>query len=258
MTKTALITGASSGIGLELAKLFARDKIDLVLVARSKESLERIAKDFADAHGIQAHVIISDLSQPSAPFELIEEVQRRGMRVDFLINNAGFGIYDKFLNTELSRELEMIQLHVATTTALTKLFAEQMAKSGGGRIMNVASTAAFQPGPWMSVYYATKAYMLSYSEAANEALRDSGVTVTCLCPGPTPTNFQVRAKNRKQGLLRHVKTSAEYVARVGYTAMNAGKPLCVPGVLNRLGVFAVRFLPRRLVTRLSRLAAEKS
>jgi short-subunit dehydrogenase len=124
--------------------------------------------------------------------------------------------------------------------------------------MNVASTAAFQPGPWMSVYYATKAYMLSYSEAAHEALRGSGVTVTCLCPGPTPTNFQVRAKNRKKGILRHVKTSAEYVARVGYAAMNAGKPLSVPGVLNKLGVFAVRILPRRLVTRLSRLAAEKS
>jgi short-subunit dehydrogenase len=203
-------------------------------------------------------VIVSDLSQAKAPFELAEEVKRRGLHVDYLINNAGFGIYDRFLNTDLSRELEMIQLHVATTTALTKLFAEQMAKSGGGRIMNVASTAAFQPGPWMSVYYATKAYMLSYSEAAHEALRGSGVTVTCLCPGPTPTNFQVRAKNRKKGILRHVKTSAEYVARVGYAAMNAGKPLSVPGVLNKLGVFAVRILPRRLVTRLSRLAAEKS
>ncbi|MCB1059927.1 MAG: SDR family oxidoreductase [Calditrichaeota bacterium] len=258
MSKTALITGASSGIGLEMARLFARDKVNLALVARNEAALKSIAEELSNMYGIQADIIVSDLSQANAPFELFEEVQRRGLRVGYLINNAGFGIYEEFLKTELSRELEMIQLHVATTTALTKLFAEDMARSGGGRIMNVASTAAFQPGPWMSVYYATKAYMLSYSEAANEALRETGVTVTCLCPGPTPTNFQVRAKNRKKGLLRHVKTSAEYVARAGYAAMHSGKPLIVPGVLNKFGVFAVRILPRRFVTRLSRLAAEKS
>jgi len=258
MPKTALITGASSGIGLELAKLFARDKIDLVLVARSAEKLNEIAHDLSAQYGITATVIVSDLSQPDAATELFRETQTRRLTIDYLVNNAGFGILDKFLNTDLNRELDMIQLHVATTTTLTKFYAAEMAAQGGGRILNVASTAAFQPGPWMAVYYATKAYILSYSEAANEALKGSGVTVTCLCPGPTPTNFQVRAKNRKKGILRHVKTSVEYVARRGYTAMHRGKPLVIPGILNQIGVFAVRLLPRSVVTFLSRKAAEKS
>lgn len=258
MPKTALITGASSGIGLELAKLFARNKIDLVLVARSADKLETIARELAVQYDITATVIVSDLSQANAAIELFRETQTRGLAIDYLVNNAGFGILDKFLSTDLNRELEMIQLHVATTTTLTKLYATEMAAHGGGRILNVASTAAFQPGPWMAVYYATKAYMLSYSEAANEALKGSGVTVTCLCPGPTPTNFQVRAKNRKKGILRHVKTSVEYVAKRGYTAMHAGKPLVIPGILNQIGAFAVRLLPRRIVTFLSRKASEKS
>ncbi|NUO18883.1 SDR family oxidoreductase [bacterium] len=258
MSKTALITGASSGIGLELAQLMARDGVSLVLVARSEDKLNEIAQGFRSLYKVDVAVIVSDLSQANAPFELHAEVKRRGLVVDYLVNNAGFGIYDRFLATDLSRELEMIQLHVAATTALTKLFADDMAKRGGGRIMNVASTAAFQPGPWMAVYYATKAYMLSYSEAANQALKGTGVTVTCLCPGPTPTNFQVRAKNRKRGVLRHVKTTASFVAREGYLGMLSRKPLVIPGVLNKLGTVAVRFLPRRLVTYLSGKAAEKS
>ncbi len=258
MPKTALITGASSGIGLELAKLFARDKIDLVLVARSADKLDEIARELSAQYGVTASVFVSDLSQPNAAHELFCETQSRGLTINYLVNNAGFGILDKFLNVDLNRELEMIQLHVATTTTLTKLYAAEMATHDGGRILNVASTAAFQPGPWMVVYYATKAYMLSYSEAANEALKGSGVTVTCLCPGPTPTNFQVRAKNRKKGILRHVKTSVEFVARRGYRAMHAGKPLVIPGILNQIGGFAVRLLPRRMVTYLSRKASEKS
>ena len=151
--------------------------------------------------------------------KLFDNLKREGVRVDFLVNNAGFGLFAKFLEADLARELEMVQLHVAVTTLLTKLFAREMAERGGGKILNVASTAAFQPGPWMAVYYATKAYMLSYSEAAHESLKGSGVTVTCLCPGPTPTNFQVRAKNRKKGVLRMVRTSADFVAREGYRAM---------------------------------------
>ncbi len=258
MPKTALITGASSGIGLELARLFAQDKFDLVLVARSSDKLSDIAKQLGQKHGVAAHVIALDLAQANAPFELFERTESLGLRIDALVNNAGFGIYDKFLNTDLSRELEMIQLHVATTTVLTKLYAEGMEVRRWGMVLNVASTAAFQPGPWMAVYYATKAYMLSYSEAANEALRGTGVTVTCLCPGPTPTNFQVRAGNRKKGVLKFVKTSAESVARAGYRAMMAGKPLVIPGILNRLGTFAVRVLPRRWVTVLSGKAAENS
>ncbi len=258
MSKTALITGASSGIGLELAKLFAQDHFNLILVARSGDQLTEIARELETAYGCSVQVIVSDLSKADAPFKLHQEVIKRGLTVDYLVNNAGFGIYDKFLGTELTRELEMIQLHVATTTVLTKLFATEMAGRGFGRIMNVSSTAAFQPGPWMSVYYATKAFMLSYSEAANEALKGSGVTVTCLCPGPTPTNFQVRARNRKKGVLRHVKTSAAYVARSGYRAMHSGKSLCVPGILNKFGVLSVRLLPRKLVTYLSGKASEKS
>lgn len=258
MSKTALITGASSGIGLELAQLMARDGVSLVLVARSEEKLNEIAQGFRSLYKVDVQTVVCDLSQPRAPFDLHSEIVRRGVTIDYLVNNAGFGIYDRFLDTDLNRELEMIQLHVATTTVLTKLFAADMAERGNGRIMNVASTAAFQPGPWMAVYYATKAYMLSYSEAANESLKGSGVTVTCLCPGPTPTNFQVRARNRKRGLLRHVKTSAAFVAREGYFGMLAGKPLVIPGLLNKLGTVFVRFLPRRLVTILSGKAAEKS
>jgi short-subunit dehydrogenase len=261
MSKTALITGGSSGIGLELAKLFARDGVHLILIASNQDRLNRAIEELRAEFSVQIRGIACDLAAPNALIEaqaLFDKLKREEVVVDFLVNNAGFGVYGKFLDSDLARELEMVQLHVAITTLFTKLFARDMAGRGGGRIMNVASTAAFQPGPWMAVYYATKAYMLSYSEAAHESLKGTGVTVTCLCPGPTPTNFQVRAKNSKRGVMKLVRTPVEFVARKGYHALMKGEPLVIPGFLNRCGTIAVRLLPRKWVASLSAKVAENS
>ena len=252
MKPAALITGATTGIGFELAKLLAAEGRDLILVARNAKRLQEVSDQLRRDHRVNVTILARDLSEPHAADSLFEAVTKQDLQVDTLINNAGFGVYGEFTKTELEEELVMIQLNIAALTALSKLFLPGMLKSGRGRIMNVASTAAFQPGPLMAVYYATKAYVLSFSEALAEELRGTGVTVTALCPGATTTEFQSRANMGHIALFRYNSMTAEAVARIGYRGMLQGRRLVVTGLFNRFGAFSVRFAPRGLVTRIVR------
>jgi hypothetical protein len=251
MQRTALITGASSGIGLDLARLFAADKWDVALVARSEGKLNDLAAELRGAHGITARVIAADLAKPDAPAKIMEALD--GIEVDALVNNAGFGLGGEFAKTDLSAELEMIQVNITALTHLTKLVLPSMIARRHGAILNLASTAAFQPGPLMAVYYATKAYVLSFSEAIADELRDSGVTVTALCPGPTATGFASAANVESSTLFKMMPPAdSKSVARAGYDAMKAGKRIVIPGAKNKLLAQAIRLSPRRLVTTIVR------
>lgn len=248
IARTALITGASSGIGLDLAKLFAADGHDVLLVARSADKLEMLSNALRSTYKIHATAIPIDLTDPAAPDELFHLITERGIHVDFLVNNAGFGTHGPFTESRLDDQLRMIQLNVTALTHLTHLFLPPMLTQKSGRIMNVASTAAFQPGPLMAIYYASKAFVLSFSEALASELKGSGVTVTALCPGPTSTDFQRRAGIEQTPMFRANTMSSEAVARIGYRAMLKGKPIVVPGFKNKFLATSVRFAPRRLVT----------
>jgi len=258
MNKTALITGASGGIGLDLAELHASKGGDLVLIARSIEKLEEIKAKFEQQYKVRVHVIDKDLSVPDSAKEVYDELKQQNISVDYLINNAGFGVYGMFAETDWEKELQMINLNITSLTHLTKLFIGDMIRNGGGKIMNVASTAAFQPGPLMAVYYASKAYVLSFSEAIGNELSGKPVTVTTLCPGPTVTGFQNAAKINESRLVkgRKLPTSKE-VAEYGYNAMMKGKSVAVPGLLNSLLIFGVRFFPRSFVVKAARFVQEK-
>jgi uncharacterized protein len=248
--KTALVTGASSGIGEELARLAAADGFDVILVSRRQERLDALARELAVAHGVSARVIAADLSDPEGPRQIVEELEKEKLSVDILVNNAGLGAYGRFFETDLAKQLEVIQVNVAALTDLTGRILPGMVARRRGRILNVASTAAFQPGPYMSVYYASKAYVLSFSEAIAEELRGTGVTVTALCPGPTPTEFQERSGVGSEALLPapFVMDPAS-VAKAGWEATKRGKGLVVPGAANKILKEAVRLSPRRLVAR---------
>jgi uncharacterized protein len=243
----ALITGASSGIGLELARLCAADRHDVVLVARRADALQSLAREL-EGVGVRAHAIASDLAAPGAVAALVDRVRQLGLEIDILINNAGYGTFGRFAETPLDGELAMIQVNIVALTELTKRLLPPMIARRRGRILNLASTAAFVPGPLMAVYYATKAYVLSFSEAIGEELRDTGVTVTALCPGPTASGFQARARIEESKLVagRKLPTSRE-VAQAGYRAMMAGAPVAIPGFLNKLTAFAPRVTPRRFM-----------
>ncbi len=254
---TALITGASSGIGLELAKQFARHQHDLVLVARSEDKLRQLARDLRDQHGVAVTVIAKDLSEPDAPDALYREVKDQGVTVGILVNNAGFASYGPFVDTDLGTELREIQLNVTTLTHLSKLYARDMAERGRGAILNVASTAAFFSGPLMAVYYATKNYVLAFSEALANELADRGVTVTALCPGPTESDFQSRADMEDSKLMQNGMMSAAAVAEAGYRGLMAKQTVVVPGLQNKLQVNAPRFLPRTLATSIVRRSQEE-
>jgi uncharacterized protein len=257
-TSTVLITGASGGIGYELAKLFAKDHHRLVLVARSAARLAQAADELEGQFGISVKSIALDLSAAPAPQFLFDQVQREGIAIDFLVNNAGYGKHGELATIPLEETLGQIQLNVVALTQLTRLFLDPMIKRSRGKILNVASTAAFQPGPFMAVYYATKAYVLSFSEALANELKGSGVTVTCLCPGPTETGFQERAALQGSRLVKLGMMSAQAVAADGYRGMLAGKPVVISGLRNWLVAESVRFAPRRLVTAVSRKVAEKT
>lgn len=256
--ETVLITGASSGIGLELARIFAAHQFDVVLVARSQSKLEQLAQQLRAKNDIRTHVIPADLSRPEAPREIFSELMRRAVQIDNLVNNAGFGAYGEFAQTNIEDELEMITVNITALTHLTKLFLPGMLRRKHGRIMNVASTAGFQPGPLMSVYYATKAYVISFSEAIANELKGSGATVTCLCPGPTESAFAVRADMQKSRLFKMGKMSSRAVALVGFRAMMKGKTLVISGTRNKVLVQSVRFAPRKLVTAIARTLQERS
>ena len=237
---SAVVTGASSGIGLEMARVLARDHA-LVLVARSGDKLEALATELGGAR-----VVALDLSDPAAPAKLVREVPS----VDVLVNNAGFGDYGPFSEASPTKLDEMIELNVGAVTRLARAYLPGMLERGSGRICNVASTAGFQPGPLMAVYYATKAYVLSFSEALAEEVRGTGVTVTALCPGPTRTGFQAGAEMEESRLVkgRRLPTAAE-VAAYGVHAMNQGDVVAVPGFLNKSMAATVRFVPRPLMRR---------
>jgi short-subunit dehydrogenase len=243
---SVLITGASAGIGLELARVFAAAGYDLILTARDQVRLEKLAADLKPA---AVRVIAQDLSLAGAA----EEIHRLAPKVDVLVNNAGFGVYGKFADNSLSQELNMIQLNVAALVALTKLYLPGMIAARSGRIMNVASTAAFQPGPLMAIYFATKAFVLSFSEAIANELEGTGVTVTALCPGPTATEFQERGKMQDSGLVKGKKMmTARTVAEAGYQGLMAGKTIVIPGLQNKLMVESLRISPRSVVTKVVR------
>ena len=246
-----LITGASSGIGLELARLFAADGYDLVLVARRHEALLALGEDLHSRHGVDVRVLARDLNRSSAPHDIIEMMLADGIHVDVLVNNAGFGARGAFVELEPQRQMDMIQVNVAALTLLTRLFLPGMLARDRGGILNVASTAAFQPGPFMAVYYATKAYVQSFTEAVAEEVAGSALRVTCLSPGPTVTEFAARAGTEGSKLLRRTSSmSALDVAVAGYHGWRKGRILVVPGMTNTFGTWAVRFLPRRVVRKL--------
>ncbi len=244
MAGFALITGASMGLGRELAALFAADRRDVILVARSEDKLRALAAQLATEHGIRAEVIAADLSQPGAARAVFAEVERRGLVVDDLVNNAGLGSCGRFWELDEQRELEQIQVNVAALTHLTRLFLPGMVARQRGRILNVASTAGFQAGPGMATYYATKAFVISFSEAIAHELRGTGVRVTCHCPGATATEFARTAGNDKTLLFKAGVADAQAVAKHAYRALQAGSIISIHGALNWFGAVSTRFTPR--------------
>ena len=249
----ALVTGASAGIGWELARCLAAEGWDLILTARRRERLVELSEQIRDEAGRDALVIPCDLSTPDGAARLARELEERGLWAEILVNNAGFGHHGRFWTMELDRGLDMIQVNVTAVTELAHRLLPPMVEAKRGRILNVASTAAFQPGPNMAVYYASKAYVLSFSEALREELRGTGVTVTALCPGPTRSEFGQQAGFGDSVFLDKLpRPSSRTVAEYGVRALLRGKGVAVEGLLNRMHVFTLRFLPRGLVLRLVR------
>ncbi len=256
---TALVTGASGGIGFELAKLFAADGYDLVLIARTTSTLKAAAAELAKAKTDPSRgtirTIAADLSEPDAPQRIYDELATNQTAVDVLVNNAGFGDRAAFVEADPAKIQGMIATNVTALTQLTKLFLPGMVARGQGKILNVASIAAFLPGPLMAVYYATKAYVASFSQALSNELAGSGVTVTALCPGPTDTGFASAAAAAGKPLFKNADSAAR-VARDGYRAMISGKPLEIVGPRNKFGIWLLRFIPRRAQAKIARRAQE--
>ena len=248
MQEYAVVTGATSGIGLEFARLFAADAISLVLVARGKAELEQVARELRDSFAVDVHIIAADLSKMPDVEPVYAYTTANKLPVRYLINNAGVGDYGQFIDGSWQKEFGMINLNIVALTYLTKQYAALFVKNGSGHIVNVASTAAFIPGPLMAVYYATKAYVLHFSEAVATELHKHGVRITALCPGPTASKFQEAAAMSDSKLVqgKMLPTAAE-VARYGYKAMRRGKVVAIHGTSNKLGTYAVRLLPRRTV-----------
>ncbi|APJ03606.1 SDR family NAD(P)-dependent oxidoreductase [Silvanigrella aquatica] len=256
---TALITGASSGIGLDFAHLFAKDGYNLILVARSGDKLDHLAKELIEKYKIFCKPISCDLAKPGAAQELFRKTQSLDVHIDFLINNAGFGAMGMFYEIDTQIQTNIIQVNIAALTELTHIYLKPMLDKKFGRILNVASTAAFQPGPLMSVYYASKAYVLSFSAALENELKGTGVNVTTLCPGPTQSGFQSVAKIDAHSKIFNsplVSDSAS-VARAGYKALFDAQSIIIPGVVNKIGVCSAKFVPRQFATRVTRWLQEK-
>jgi short-subunit dehydrogenase len=258
MNKIALITGASSGIGMELAKEFAKDKIDLLLVARSEGKLKELATALQSKYGIKVHTLSKDLSNYNTAKEIFDWCNQNNINIDYLVNNAGFGDFGMFAESNWEKQFQMINLNITTLTYLTRLFLPKMIERKFGKVMNVSSTAAFQPGPTMSVYYATKAYVLHFSEAIGNELSGSGVTVTALCPGATESGFQSAADMHESKLVKGKKLpTSEEVAKYGYKSMMQGKSVAIHGLINYLMANSVRFTPRSLVVKIARMIQDK-
>ncbi len=245
-----LITGASSGIGRELARLFAADGSRLVLVARQQDKLAELAAELAGKHQTQAQLIPADLSRPGSAGEVADALAQRHVDVDVLVNNAGFGAHGTVAGIGADRQADVINVNVVALTQLTALLLPAMLERRRGAILNVASTAAFQPGPHQAVYCATKSYVLSFTEALAEETRGSGVRVSCLAPGATDTGFAAQAGLTGTRLFRFGAMDAARVARAGHRGLRRGKTLIIPGAGNRILAFTTRLTPRALVTRI--------
>jgi len=246
-----LITGASSGIGRELARQFAGDGADLVLIARSEDRLRELAAGLAAESGVTVEVVPADLARPGSPDQIVQTLAERQIEVDVLVNNAGFGARGPVAGIGVGRQLDMIEVNVAALTRLTALLLPAMLERRRGGILNVASTAAFQPGPNSAVYYATKAYVLSFTEALAEEVRGSGVRVSCLAPGPTDTGFAAQAGAAGSRLFRRGVMDAGRVARAGHDGLRRGKTLVIPGLRNRALAVGARLSPRIVATKIS-------
>lgn len=251
MEKAVLITGATGGIGYELAELFASEHNHLVLVARNEQRLLEIKDHFENKYRIIVHILAKDLAEKDAAVDIYHAVAKQNITVDILVNNAGFGDYGEFYAADWQKQYEMIQVNIVALMQMTRLFVPLMIKEGNGKILNMASTAAFQPGPFMSVYYASKAYVLSFSEALSQELAETGVTVTVLCPGPTKTGFEDRASLGQSKLFRTLKVAdSKSVARFGYKQLLKGAVVAVHGRQNKWIIAALRIAPRSLVRRI--------
>lgn len=244
--KTALITGASTGIGYELSKIFAREGYNAILVARNRVKLGEVAKELERLYGISTKVVSADLSLSSAPEKLYREIAASEIFIDVLVNNAGIGTFGPFHQTSLKSELELIQLNIASLAHLTKLFLPQMLSRRFGKILNVASTAAFQPGPFMSNYYASKAYVVSFSVALASELKGKGVSVSVLCPGPTRSEFHKRANMENSGLMKLPFMESYEVAQKGFDGLMKGKTVIIPGTLNKIGATLGKISPMQI------------
>lgn len=251
--KVALVTGASAGIGYAFCRLLAGEGYDLVLVASHRQKLLETAETLKKSYSVAVKTIAKDLSLPHASDEIYAELNRESIEIDILVNNAGVGSHGFFAETDLTQELALLELNMVALTHLTKLFLKDMLKKRFGKILNVASTAAFQPGPLMAVYYATKAYVLSFSEALAVELKGTGVSVTVLCPGPTKTEFFKRAHMEKPTILSRFAMDADRVAKVGYEGMMKNKTVVIPGWINRILALVARFSPRKIVARVVKI-----
>ena len=245
-----LITGASKGIGLELTYLFAKNKHNLILVARSKDLLEKMKLDIISKYNVLVEVFSCDLTKEEASSDIYNFTTCNNLNVDILVNNAGFGDYGYFVETSMQKNKDMIQLNITTLTDLCHLYLKDMIHKENGKIMNVASIASFLPGPLMATYYATKSYVLSFTEALSKELKGTGVSVTALCPGTTKTNFfdVANANEKNSNLLKNMKPAdPKKVALYGYKKLMKKKVIALYGLSNRLLVFLIRLVPRSLV-----------
>ncbi len=258
MKKTALITGASSGIGLELAIVHAAHGDDLILVARNIQKLNELKLQLEKQYQIKVCTIEMDLSKPNASKALYDDVKAKNLKVDYLINNAGFGDFGLFHESSQEKMQQMMQLNIVALTELTRLYLPEMVQNKNGKIMNVASAAAFQPGPTMAVYYATKAYVLHLTEAISNEIANTGVTITALCPGATISGFKDAADLQESKLFKNKNLpSSKEVAEYGYRAMMNGKVVAIHGMMNYLMANSVRFAPRSLVLKIVRMIQDK-
>jgi short-subunit dehydrogenase len=248
-----LITGASSGIGAELARVFARKGYPLVLTARRHERLEGLSAEIGQSHGVPVEVVALDLEDREAQRDLHEMLQERGIAVHTLVNNAGFGLRGYFASLPHEKQLAMIDLNVMALTSLCRLMLPGMIERRRGGILNVASIAAFQAGPYMAVYYATKAFVLSLSEALHDEAKPHGVIVTALCPGPTESEFSETAGLKDSRLFHAGAMSSSEVARIGIEGYEAGRAIVIPGAKNRVGAIGSKFAPRFLSRRIAGL-----
>jgi uncharacterized protein len=247
---TALITGASSGFGIEFTRLFGADGWNVVMVARSGAAMETVAQEVEERDGVEVIVLPKDLSKPSASAEIVASLDQRGVMVDALVNSAGFATYGEFWRDDPGVQAAMLQVNVAALTELSRLIVPGMIERGEGRVLNLGSIASFVPAPMTAAYAATKAYVLSLSLALAQEVKGTGVTITCLCPGPTETGFQRRADMGDSALIRGRRLpGAREVAEAGYAALKAGKPYLVTGGVSRAYAFGTRFLPRTLIAR---------